>query len=218
MGTRAAFLGPLAAMIMAAASASLLAGGAFAQSPGCGVPLSSTPVDHAGETPVFTAIDHDDRAFTLTRDPKTGAWALWVISRFTEQGEGIAIGTPCLVVAGAVSKLLAEGDPATIAAEPTPGEPAVEVAAVAATPPDPDVETYRVTRIDADEVLDLRTGAGTDFPSIEQIPPDATGISVGSCKSVEGYRHPWCEATWQGKQGWASACCLEGERTGQRLD
>lgn len=220
MRTPAAFLPPLAALSIAAFA--FAPGPASAQSRGCGAPLSSAPVEHAGETPVFTGVDHDDRAFTLTQDPKTGAWALWVISNFTEQSDGVAIGTPCLVVAGAQSKVLA--GPASEMVTVQSGQPAAEATdiadagKVADAPADAGTETYRVASVDRGDVLDLRSGAGTDFPSLVRMPRDATGISVGSCKSVDGYRFPWCEVAWQGTQGWASACCLEGERTGRRLD
>ncbi len=210
MGTRATLL----SLAAAAATALAAADGAMAQTNGCGAPLSSMPFDHTAEAPVFTGVDHDNRAFTLTRDPETGAWALWVISEFMEQGDGVAVGIPCPVVAGSESKVIT-APAAEVAAAPqadtgTAAAPqALETAAA---------ETFRVTRVDRGKVLDLRSGAGTDFPSLAAMPPDASGIVVGSCKAVDGYRYSWCEATWQGTQGWASACCLESETTGRRLD
>lgn len=213
MGSR--FFLSLAAFALVAVGMSIRPEATVAQTDGCGAPLSTVPVDHSGETPVFTAIDHDNRSFTVTRNAETGAWALWVISEFTEQSSGVEVGRPCIVIAGAESKLLMATAPQV--ADTAVGEQGnVEVASAA--PPSEDMETYRVTRVAADAVLDLRSGAGTDFPSILRIPPDATGITVGSCKSVDGYRYPWCEASWQGKDGWASACCLVSERTGRRLD
>ena len=212
MGTRATLLSLTAAVPVAAL---ICVQSALAQGEGCGSPLSSMPVDHAGETPVFNGIDHDNRAFTLTQDPETGAWALWVISEFTEQSGGVSVGTPCVVVAGSESKMLS-ATAAGVAELPASTEPTEEVAAV--TEPVTEAETFRVTQIADGEVLDLRTGAGTDFPSIAAMPAGASGIAVGSCKTVDGYRFPWCEATWQGTQGWASACCLESEGTGRRLD
>lgn len=72
----------------------------------------------------------------------------------------------------------------------------------------------------ADEVLDIRAGPGTDFESIAQVPADGDGVAVTaeSCKAVDGYQYPWCEVAWEGRKGWASACCLESERTGLRLE
>jgi hypothetical protein len=213
MGTRAIPLA-LAGFVVAAAGTQLMTSAA-AQSSECGAPLSSVPIDHSSETAVFAGVDHDNRAFTLTRNPDTGAWALWVISEFTEQTGGLEVGIPCIVVAGSQSQLMASSPP-MVADVPISGDAPAEVVAAAA--PVEDVETFRVTSVDVGEVLDLRTGAGTDFPSIAEMPPDASGIAIGSCKAVEGYNYPWCEVTWQGSEGWASACCLEGEKTGRRLD
>jgi hypothetical protein len=215
MGTRAFPLAP--ALLTAMALSAQLPEGAAAQSSSeCGAPLSSVPIDHSSETAVFTGVDHDNRAFTLTRNPDTGAWALWVISEFTEQTGGLEVGIPCIVVAGSQSQLMASSPPA-IADASIPAVGSAEVVAAAAAPAE-EVETFRVSGVDDGEVLDLRTGAGTDFPSIAEMPPDAAGITVGSCKDVDGYNYPWCEAAWQGNEGWASACCLEGEKTGRRLD
>lgn len=194
-----------------------LVGTAQAQDTGCGVPLSSMPTDHTNEAPVFTGIDHDNRAFTLTRNPETGAWALWVISEFTEQSGGLAVGRPCPVVAGSDSKMLNGIMPEIAAAAPA-AEGSSPSQTVAVAPAAEIAETFRVTDVDDGEVLDLRSGAGTDFASLVEMPADASGIAVGACKPVDGYRFPWCEVTWQGTQGWASACCLESERDGRRLD
>ena len=199
-------------MVIAAAlgvSAFAGASAATAQSTPCGSTVE-TLIDHAGETAVFTGIDGNNHAFTLTRNEETGAWALWAITEFTKETGGLEVGKPCVVIEGGESKMLsapAEED-AVAAAEAAPASAQTEAEA----------ETFRVTRVDRGEVLDLRTGPGTDNDSIRQIPPDGSGIVVGSCRDVDGYQYPWCEATWDGAQGWASACCLEGERTGRRLD
>jgi uncharacterized protein YraI len=79
-------------------------------------------------------------------------------------------------------------------------------------------ETFRVTGVASNDFLMLRQGPGTNFPIVRQIPPTAGGVSVGSCQSVVGYRTKWCQAAWQGASGWASACCLTGERTGRLPD
>ena len=198
-----------AAMLFACGA---LDGTALAQSNRCdGAPVEPGQ-DHTGEATVLTAIDQDGRAFTLTRNEETGAWALWAITEFTREEGGLEVGRPCVVLDGRESKVLVV----------TPEEPVTAApeapAASAAAATDPDAETFRVTRVDAGAVLDLRAGPGTDNESIRQIPPDGTGIVVGSCREVDGYQYPWCQATWEGAQGWASACCLEGERTGRRLD
>lgn len=190
---------------------------------------------HAAETPIFSGNDYNDRVYTLTQDKRTGAWALWVITEFKKEAGGLVVGKPCIVAAGKASKVLDAGAPARDLASDAPMEtpdsqtdvaeaPRDSVAVAPAEPevvtaaPAPDAETYRVTGIDDGAVLDLRTGPGTTFPTIVPIPPDGSGVAVGSCKKVKGYRHQWCEASWEGHEGWASACCLASERTGRRLD
>lgn len=199
-------------VIAAALGVSAFAGAtaATAQSMPCGSTVE-TLIDHTGETAVFTGIDGNNHAFTLTRNEETGAWALWAITEFTKETGGLEVGKPCVVIDGGESKMLSapvKEDAVAAAAEAAPASAQAEAEA----------ETFRVTRVDRGEVLDLRTGPGTDNESIRQIPPDGSGIVVGSCRDVDGYQYPWCEATWDGAQGWASACCLEGERTGRRLD
>jgi hypothetical protein len=202
-------------LVVAAAlgvSAFAAATGAAAQSMPCGSSIE-TLIDHTGETPVFTGSDANDHAFTLTRNPETGAWALWAITEFTKESGGLEIGRPCVVIEGGESKMLDAP-----AEEPEVAATAEATSEPASAQTETEAETFRVTQVDRGKVLDLRAGPGTENESIRQIPPDGSGIVVGSCKAVDGYQYPWCEATWDGAQGWASACCLEGERTGRRLD
>lgn len=174
-------------------------------------PALSEVLPLSGERTVFTGIDHQDRTFSLTQDPTTGAWALLTITYF-EKGDGVEIGTPCVVAAGAASELLFDS-PSPLVGRAQDANLEADESETADS-----LETYRVTSLRGDDVLDLRTGPGTDYPSILPIPPDTTGVIVDACKEVSGYRHPWCETTWQGKQGWASACCLINEKTGRRAE
>jgi hypothetical protein len=174
-------------------------------------PILSEVLPLSGERTVFTGIDHLDRTFSLTQDPTTGAWALLTIT-YQEKGDGVQIGTPCVVAAGAASKLLFDS-PLPLESRGQVADSGTDESETAET-----LDTYRVTSLRGDDDLDLRTGPGTDYPSILPIPPDTTGVIVDACKEVSGYRHPWCETTWQGKQGWASACCLINEKTGRRAE
>jgi hypothetical protein len=174
--------------------------------------------DHTGEVLVFTGVDHANRAFTLTQNPDTGTWALWAVTQFKKEEGGLEIGQPCVVIAGADSKLLTGAAAEAVAAAEAPEEPdpqpaPAEAAVAEATPVE---ETFKVVGIRARARLDLRSGPGTDNASLVQMAPGSSGVVVGSCRTVDGYRHPWCEVTWQGTEGWASACCLEGEVTGRR--
>jgi hypothetical protein len=214
MGPHQPFSRSLVVAVALGAAALAGATSAAAQSTPCGSTVE-TLIDHAGETPVFTGIDANDHAFTLTRNPETGAWALWAITEFTKESGGLEIGKPCVVIDGGDSKMLdAPAEEAVAAVADTP----TEQQAPTSTEAGAEAETFRVTQVKRGKVLDLRTGPGTENESIRQIPSDGAGIVVGACRAVDGYRYPWCEATWDGAKGWASACCLEGERTGRRPD
>jgi hypothetical protein len=203
------------------------------QKPGCGSLPGELQAAHMGETPIFSGNDHDNRVFTLTQDKKTGAWSLWVITEFKKEAGGLELGKPCIVAAGNESKVLDAGAPENTAINDAPTkthqpvvvakasaeaatDAPVEVAVATAAPSD--AETYRVTGIAAGEILGLRAGPGTNFPTIVPIPSDGAGVAIGSCKKVKGYRYRWCEASWEGHKGWASACCLASSLTGRRLD
>ncbi|MEO8666889.1 MAG: caspase family protein [Bauldia sp.] len=99
-------------------------------------------------------------------------------------------------------------------ADPQGNRPGLTGAATASAGP----ETYRVTGVQEWDVLNMRSGPGTNYPIVVPIPPDGRGVSVGSCRRVGGFATKWCSASWQGYSGWASACCLTGERTGRRAD
>ena len=79
-------------------------------------------------------------------------------------------------------------------------------------------ETYRITGVENWDVLNMRSGPGTNYPIVVAIPPDGSGVTVHSCRQVSGFAAKWCRTTWQGFSGWASACCLVGERTGRPAD
>ena len=76
-------------------------------------------------------------------------------------------------------------------------------------------ERYQVNGIADNDVLNMRAGPGTDHPIVTAIPPDGSGISVGECQVVEGYRYDWCHVSWHGLSGWVSGGFLLNEQTGQ---
>lgn len=84
--------------------------------------------------------------------------------------------------------------------------------------PDRGAETFRVTGVENWDVLNMRAGPGTGYPIVVAIPPDGSGVTVHSCNRVAGFAAKWCRTTWQGYSGWASACCLVGERSGRPAD
>ena len=67
-------------------------------------------------------------------------------------------------------------------------------------------ESYRVVGVDADDVLNIRTGPSASFPVVGVMPPDARGIGgLGSC--VEG----WCPVRYGSVTGWSSARFLAAD-------
>lgn len=80
------------------------------------------------------------------------------------------------------------------------------------------VETFAVGDIAANDALNMRTGPGTAFPIVTVMPPGSRDVSVSLCVTVVGFAVKWCQVDWHEHQGWASACCLFGELTGQRPD
>ena len=208
---------PPIAMAVATLAAGLLIGpqDATAQGDPCRDLSTGLWGDHSGEVMVFTGVDHANRAFTLTRNPETGTWALWAVTEFKREEGGLEIGQPCVVIAGADSKLLTGAAEEPVAEAPAPEAGPADVAVAETAPAE---ETFKVVGLRARARLDLRSGPGTDNASLVQLAPGSSGVVVGSCRSVDGYRHPWCEVSWEGTEGWASACCLEGEVTGRRPD
>jgi hypothetical protein len=97
--------------------------------------------------------------------------------------------------------------PVAVAPQPTP--PAPQVAALPR-------ETYRVLGNVSQGIHNMRAGPGTNFPLVVSIPASATGLTVGQCRPALDRRsaHPWCEVSWRGHSGWASACCIVSERSG----
>jgi len=104
----------------------------------------------------------------------------------------------------------AAANPAPAIVTPQPAPPAAPQ--VAALPR----ETYRVQGNVSQGIHNMRSGPGTNFPLVVSIPAGATGLVVGQCRPAQDRRsaHPWCEVTWRGHSGWASACCIVSERSG----
>jgi uncharacterized protein YraI len=64
-------------------------------------------------------------------------------------------------------------------------------------------QTYRVTNVAADDVLNIRPGPGAGLASVGSIPPNARGVRiVGSCSGQ------WCPIDYQGTRGWVNKLYL----------
>ncbi|WP_136634565.1 caspase family protein [Pseudooceanicola onchidii] len=63
---------------------------------------------------------------------------------------------------------------------------------------------YRVVDHPMDQLLNVRTGPGTEFPIVGELAPDATNIQVGDCQRVKGWKMRWCSVRHaSGTIGWA---------------
>ena len=75
--------------------------------------------------------------------------------------------------------------------------------------------TFRVLADVSEGVLNIRQGPGPNFGIVAGIPANATDVSVGRCRRMEGGGStPWCEVRWRAYSGWASACCMVDVVTG----
>ncbi len=63
--------------------------------------------------------------------------------------------------------------------------------------------SYSVTDHPMDQKLNVRSGAGTNYTVIAELPPNALGVDVTDCQTEQGYKFRWCSLSWQGISGWA---------------
>jgi uncharacterized protein YraI len=69
--------------------------------------------------------------------------------------------------------------------------------------PAPTATLYHVIDHPADDMLNVRSDAGTDSGIVGRLPYNASGVAVSACKSVSGYKSKWCVVKWNGISGWA---------------
>lgn len=63
---------------------------------------------------------------------------------------------------------------------------------------------YHVVDHPRDQLLNVRSGPGTEFPIVGELSPDATNIQVGDCQRVKGWKLRWCTVRHSsGAIGWA---------------
>lgn len=63
---------------------------------------------------------------------------------------------------------------------------------------------YHVVDHPMDQLLNVRTGPGTEFPVVGELAPNATNIQVGDCQRVKGWTLRWCTVQHaSGTIGWA---------------
>lgn len=62
---------------------------------------------------------------------------------------------------------------------------------------------YHVVNHPLNEKLNVRSGPGTQYDVVAELPPTATGINVSDCQIEANYSMRWCAVQWQGISGWA---------------
>src|SRR4029077_17743459 len=68
------------------------------------------------------------------------------------------------------------------------------------------VQTFRVTRVEANDVLYIRSGPDPGLSAVGSIPPNGRGVRiVGACAGQ------WCQVDYNGVSGWANGYYLQPE-------
>lgn len=75
---------------------------------------------------------------------------------------------------------------------------------------------YRVIDHKAPDMLNVRSGPGTQFGIVTRIAADARDVRVSECQSVPGYGFKWCLTVYNGERGWVYARYLADTVTDQR--
>jgi uncharacterized protein YraI len=75
---------------------------------------------------------------------------------------------------------------------------ALSTHAFAEVQPDAAVQPlYKVVKVSAHDVLNVRKGPSTAFPIVTQLPANSEGVKLGACKGQ------WCQVSHQVGEGWA---------------
>ncbi len=75
---------------------------------------------------------------------------------------------------------------------------------------------YRVIGHTWPDMLNVRSGPGTQYPVTSRIPDNGINVRVFNCIFVPGYSWKWCRVEYKGNRGWAYAKYLADMRTGRR--
>jgi hypothetical protein len=65
-------------------------------------------------------------------------------------------------------------------------------------------DLFAIVDVAADDVLNIRSGAGTSFPIIGNIPPYGMGIQMTGPKATTEDGAPWALVNYQGLSGWVN--------------
>ncbi len=88
----------------------------------------------------------------------------------------------------------------------------IEIASSAPSLPEPESQapTYRVVKVAQDDVLNIRSGVGTQYPIVGSIPPDSGGVLITG-EQVKHGRSVWVPVKYRDIEGWVNRGYLEPE-------
>src|SRR5262249_24678724 len=139
----------------------------------------------------------------------TGVVLVWVVRAVTNQPTRPSVApppTPAIAQSTATRsppvEMASETSPSPIAAE-TPHDAPV---APSTLPRD----TYQVTGIPQGDYLNVREGAGPNYPVVTKLEP-GTGVILLSTKRIASGATTWQEITVHGQTGWVNAAYIAQE-------
>jgi hypothetical protein len=118
-------------------------------------------------------------------------------SKFTSE----ATPTPSPAELATTSSTSAEVAPQTFPESTFTATPNLDASLATATPAP---STYRVIGVSRDDYLNVREGAGSNYPVIATLEPDTGGIVLGT-KRVANGETTWQEISIRGHSGWVNA-------------
>jgi len=175
--------------------------------PSCGAPPQSTIVP----PPLPTEARPASRAKQLswgTIALLTGVVLVLVIRGVTHQANSLSVATSPTPATGEATTT--SSPPVETASQSSPSLAATETpsgsdASVTTAPPPR--ATYQVVGIPLSDYLNVREGAGSDYPVVTQLEPGTGGIQLGSKRIANGGT-TWQEITVHGQTGWVNAAYI----------
>jgi uncharacterized caspase-like protein/uncharacterized protein YraI len=74
---------------------------------------------------------------------------------------------------------------------------------------------YSVVDHPANELLNIRSGPGTQYAVVSELVPYAYDVVVTDCQAVDGYEFRWCNLSWNNVAGWGYGRYLQ-DQSGQK--
>jgi uncharacterized protein YgiM (DUF1202 family) len=172
--------------------------------PSCGAPPRPTTVP----PPLPTQSSRAKQLSWGTIALLTGVVLVLVIRGVTHQANSLSVTTSPTPATGEATTT--SSPPVETASQSSPSLAATETpsgsdASVTTAPPPR--ATYQVVGIPLSDYLNVREGAGSDYPVVTQLEPGTSGIQLGSKRIANGGT-TWQEITVHGQTGWVNAAYI----------